>query len=215
MLLDRIVSWLLPRENRFFTYLDSIAKNLVAAAAVFAELRTAENPQRVKEIAEKLRQLEHEGDDFAHVLYEELDKTFVTPLDREDLHALTSSLDDILDIVEACVGRIVIYKLERLTPAMRELVRIGHEAANEVARSVSLLSDLSKADEIRIHVVHVNSLENEGDKIYRKELERIFTEVKDPIELIREKEILEALEEAIDACEDVMDLVRSVVVKNG
>lgn len=215
MLLDRIVKWLLPRENRFFLYLDSIAKNVVAGADAFAEIRNVQGLERFQEIADRLRRIEHEGDEIAHLLYEEIDKTFVTPIDREDLHALTSTLDDVLDIVEACAGRIVIYKLDRLTDPMRELVRICQESAHEVARCVSLLQDMSQLDEIQVHVVHVNALENEGDKIYRKALEKLFAEQKDPIQLIREKEILDGLEESIDACEDVMDLVRSVVVKNG
>ncbi len=215
MLVDRIVKWLLPRENRFFTYLESIAKNVQLGADVFAELRDAKDPEGFKQIAERLRRIEHEGDEIAHLLYEELDKTFVTPIDREDLHALTSTLDDVLDIFEACAGRIVIYRLPKFTDPMRELVRIAREAAHAVARCISLLRDIGKIDEIQVHVVHVNALENEGDKIYRNALEKLFAEQKDPIELIREKEVLDALEESIDACEDVMDLVRSVVVKNG
>lgn len=214
MLLDKLVKWMLPRENRFFLYLDSIAKNVAHGADVFVEFKKAQGMAEFQSIADRLRQIEHEGDEIAHLLYEELDKTFVTPLDREDLHALTSTLDDVLDILEACAGRIVIYKLERMTDSMRELVRICHEAAHEVARCIALLQDLSKADEIQVHVVHVNSLENEADKIYRKALEKLFSEVKDPIELIRQKEVLDALEDSVDACEDVMDLVRSTVVKN-
>jgi predicted phosphate transport protein (TIGR00153 family) len=215
VLVDRIVKWLQPRENRFFLYLDSIAKNVVAGADVFAELRKAAGPDDFKQVADRLRRIEHEGDEIAHLLYEELDKTFVTPIDREDLHNLTSTLDDVLDMMEACAGRIVIFKLSRFTEPMRELVRIANESAKEIARCITLLRDMSQLDEIQVHVVHVNSLENEGDKVYRKALEALFADVKDPIELIREKEILDGLENTIDACEDVMDLVRSVVVKNG
>jgi predicted phosphate transport protein (TIGR00153 family) len=215
MILDRVVSWLLPRENRFFTYLESIAKQVTVAADAFSEIRKAEGHAAYKQVAERMRRIEHETDQIAHLLYEELDKTFVTPLDREDLHALTSRLDEIVDIFESCAAHIAIYRLEKLTPPMLELVRITQEAAHEVSRCISLLQDLSKVDEIQVHLVHVNTLENEGDKIYRKALEDLFLTVKDPIELIREKEVLQRLENSIDACEDVMDLVRSVVVKNG
>ena len=215
MMIDRLIKWLLPREHRFFVYLDSIAKNVGEGADTFAEFRTAKNRDDFQRIAAALRLKEHETDELAHLLYEELDKTFVTPIDREDLHALTSALDDVLDSIEDCAGRIVLYKLPELTDPMRELVRISVESAKEIAKCIPLLQDLGRSDEIQVHVVHVNSLENEADKIHRKELERLFQNTIDPIELIRQKEILDALEDSIDASEDVMDLIRSVVVKNG
>jgi uncharacterized protein Yka (UPF0111/DUF47 family) len=216
VLLDRMVKWLLPRENSFFVYLDSMAGKMVETANIFAELRTgADGPAAFKAIADRLREKEHEADEIAHLIYEELDRNFVTPLDREDLHAITSALDDVVDVIESTASRMAIYSLPKLTAPMKELIRITQESAAEVAKSIHLLQDLSKVDEIQVHIVHVNSLENEGDRIYRTELERVFREIKDPIELIREKEVLAQLERAIDNCEDVMDVIRSVVVKNG
>jgi predicted phosphate transport protein (TIGR00153 family) len=216
MLLDRIVSFLLPRENKFFTYLQSIAKNLQEASDVFAELRTAKSTEDHLKIAERLRRMEHEGDELAHILYEELDKTFVTPLDREDLHLLCSELDSIIDTAEAVANRIVIFRVGTITEPMSELIRIYRECVHAVYRCVSLLSDLSKVDEINTHIVHVNTLENEADKVYRAELARLFANPpSDTVDFIRQKEILDALERSIDATEDVMDLMRSVVVKNG
>jgi uncharacterized protein len=216
--IDRLVSWLLPRENRFFVFLDSMASKMVEAAKVLSELRSIPEGQeeaRFKDIAERLREREHEADEVAHLLYEELDRNFVTPLDREDLHALTSTLDSVVDVIESTAVRMSIYGLPRLSPPMKELIRLIEESTTEVAKSIHLLQDLSKLDEIQVHIVHVNSLENEGDRIYRAEMARLFREVKDPIALIREKEVLNQLERAIDTCEDVMDLIRSVVVKNG
>lgn len=218
MLIDRAVKWLLPRENQFFVFLDSMAAKMVESAALLVELRKVwdgpDGPQTTR-VIETLREREHEADEVAHLLYEELDKNFVTPLDREDLNALTSRLDDVVDVIESTAVRMSIYALPQLTPAMGELIRIIAESAAEVAKAIHLLQDLSKVDEIRVLIVHVNSLENEGDRIYRTEIARVFREVKDAIELIREKEVLNQLERAIDLCEDVMDLIRSVVVKNG
>lgn len=216
MLLDRMVKWLLPRENSFFVYLDSMAGKMVETANIFAELRTGPGgPEAFKAIADRLREKEHEADEIAHLIYEELDRNFVTPLDREDLHAITSALDEVVDVIESTASRMAIYALPKLTDPMKELIRITQESAIEVAKSIHLLQDLSKLDEIQVHIVHVNSLENEGDRIYRTELSRVFRELTDPIELIREKEVLAQLERAIDNCEDVMDLIRSVIVKNG
>lgn len=216
MLIDRIVKWLLPRENSFFVYLDSMAAKMVEAATILGELRAApDKPETFEAIADRLREKEHEADEIAHLLYNELDRNFVTPLDREDLHALTSRLDSVVDVIESTAVRMSVFGLPRLTEPMCELIRIIQESTAEVAKSIHLLQDLSKLDEIQVHIVHVNSLENEGDRIYRAELTRVFREVKDAIELIREKEVLNQLERAIDRCEDVMDLIRSVVVKNG
>ncbi len=215
MSIDRFFKWFLPHENRFFTYLESIANNAAAAALVFSTFREATSREDFKKIAKILRMKEAETDAFAHTLYEELDKTFVTPIDREDLHALTHALDDILDTMDSAAEQIYLFKLPSLTEPMREMVRIETEAVLEVVKCVKELHDLGKADQIRVHIIHVNSLENEGDKIYRKALEALFDNMIDPIELIRQKEILDALEDAIDSCEHVVNLIRSVVVKNG
>jgi len=215
LFVDKIVKWFLPRENRFFVYLDSIAQSVTAGADIFAQLKTASGRQDFEKVAEALHQKEEETDNIAHLLYEELDKTFVTPIDREDLHHITSALDDILDIMEACAAQIVLYKLQNLTEPMKDLVGKVQEASKEVSRCVGLLQNVDKLDEIQLHVIRVNSLENEGDKVYRKAMAALFENETDPIELIREKEILDSLESCIDACEDVMDIVRSVVVKNG
>lgn len=215
MFIDRIVKWLLPQDNKFFTYLSSMGNNVQAAADIFAGLRTAKGPDDFQKISGALRQKENETDELAHKVYEELDKTFITPIDREDLHSLTSALDEVLDGLDRCAAEIVLYKLERITDPMRELARVLQEAAHDIAQCINLLTNLEKLDEIQVHVIHVNSLENEGDRIYRKGVEALFDTMIDPIELIRQKEVLNAMENAIDACEDVMDVVRSVVVKNG
>jgi hypothetical protein len=214
VLLDSAIKWLLPQESKFFVYLTSMGSNVQAAAEVFAELQTAKTKEDFLRISGALRRKEHETDELAHLIYGELDKTFITPIDREDLHALTSALDEVLDSMDRCGNEIVLYKLDKMTDPMRELVRIIQEAAREIAKCVALLSDQSKVDEVQVHVIHVNSLENEGDKVYRKGVEALFDNMIDPIELIRQKEILTSLEDAIDACEDVMDVIRSIMVKN-
>ncbi|MCY3023917.1 MAG: DUF47 family protein [Planctomycetota bacterium] len=210
-----MVKWLLPRENRFFVYLNSIANNVEAASDIYAELRAAKGIDDFQRISAALRRKEHETDELCHLMYGELDKTFITPIDREDLHALTSALDEVLDVMDRCAAEIVLYKLQQVTEPMRELARVAQEAAHEIAKCVAVLPNLSNVDEIQVHVIHVNSLENEGDKIYRKGVESLFDTMIDPIELIRQKEILNGMEDGIDACEDVMDVIRSVVVKNG
>ncbi len=214
MFIDRIVQWFLPREAKFFVYIESMARNMKVSADAFAELCQAEGRQGFEEIAERLRALEHENDEIAHVIYEELDKTFVTPIDREDLHALTSSVDDVIDMIESCSSRILVYHLRELTDPMREMIGLLRDAAHEIAACLIALHDLGKLEQIQVHVIRVNSLENEADVVYRRALSKLFEAPTDAVELVREKEILDQLEKAVDACEDVMDLIRSVVVKN-
>ncbi len=215
MLLDRIVKWFVPKDNRFFVYLQSIGACLKQGADIFYQLHDAKEPGDFRRIAEFLHRKEDEADKLAHHLYDELDKTFITPIDREDLHSLTSALDDVLDLMEDVAAEIVLYNLPTLTEPMRDLVRIAREAVTEVDISLGCLPDLSRSSEIHTHLVRVNSLENEADDSYRRAISRLFAGSPDPIELIREKEILDGLEALIDACEDVMNVVRSVLVKNG
>jgi hypothetical protein len=212
--LDNVVRWLLPRDNGFLHQLDGVAAMMARGAECFNQFGTAE-PDRFETIAAELRTIEHEGDALAHGLYDALDKSFVTPIDREDLHDLTSALDDILDFMEECAGLIVIYRLEKVTPAMRALIALAYDAAKEVALCIGLLRQPKRHAELQQHFVRVHALENEGDNHYRMAISRLFSEQTNAIELIREKEVLDALERAIDACDDVCDLIRSVVVKNG
>lgn len=216
MMLDRVIKWLLPQENRFFGYLDALARNLTAGADEFAKLGDAVTTDDFVRVADAMRRIEHEGDEVAHVFYDELDKTFVTPIDREDLHDLVSALDDIIDLMEECAGLIVIYRVGALTGAMRDLVRLIRECANAVAHCVQLLrAGGDNHSELQMWFVRVHALENEGDAAYRNAVGLLFQNPPDPIDLIREKEILDALEKTIDACDDVCDLIRSVVVKHG
>jgi predicted phosphate transport protein (TIGR00153 family) len=220
--IDRMVKWLLPKDEKFFKYLSSIARCVVEAADIYAKLRDAKNPAEFQQVAAELRQKEHEADELAHLLYQELDKTFVTPIDREDLHNLTSALDDVIDEMEHASVKIVICHLPKLSEPMRELIRIAQSSAIEVAKCVDVFQNHSNLDEMQVHVVHVNSLENEGDRVYRAAIDGLFTSSKDalfealdPIEIIRQKDVLDTMEQTIDACEDVMDLISSVVIKNG
>lgn len=212
---DRVFQWFMPRENKFFELLNAIARNVARGSDCFAQFREAKTREDFARIADELRHIEHEGDSMAHLLYNELDKTFVTPIDREDLHDLCSALDTMLDLMEECAGFIVNYRLESLSPAMCEMVRIAQAAAAEVAVTVAMLDDSKKYAALQVHLIHVHALENEGDGVFRGALGDLFVNVTDAIELIRQKDILEALEATIDASDDVGDLIRSLVMKHG
>jgi hypothetical protein len=214
MFVDRLIRLILPRQTQFFDLLTELAKKLEETSAEFAKLATA-SASEFKQIAGNLRKLEHEADDIAHKLYTELNKTFVTPIDREDLVHLTSSLDNIIDAIEHCAAFIVIYNTPNLTTPMKHLIGILVEAVKEVVMAVSKLRYFHKPETLGPHLVHVNTLENRADVVYREALEEIFRRPQEAVELVRQRDLLNSMEMCVDSCEDVMDAIQSVAVKNG
>jgi uncharacterized protein len=215
MFLDRLVRLLLPRQEQFFKLLEGMAAQIEAAAAVFAELGNAVGHPALEEIAVRLKGIEKEADGIDRDLHLELDKTFVTPIDREDLAALSKALDDVVDGMEHTATFAAIYQLERLTEPMREQVRLTVAAARELAAAVRILRRLGDPDAGHAAALSIHTLESEADSVYRRAVAALFTDQLAPTELVRQKDLLTTLEGGIDVCEDAMDVIRSVVVKNG
>ncbi len=215
MFLDRLVRLVLPRQDFFFTLLEEIAGKMTDAAAVFAELAAASGREKFSAIAGRLKPIETAADHVCHRLYEELDRTFVTPIDREDLAALTSALDNVIDAMEHSAAFVALYHFETLSEPMQRLVGITTKAVGELARAVGNLRKFTNPDAIREQTVAVHILENEADAVYRKGMEALFNDTMPPKELVRQKDMLFLLEAGVDQCEDAMDVIRSVVVKNG
>ncbi len=215
MIFDRVVRFLLPRQDYFFTLLEGIAERITTAAATFSELALATDHGQIAAIAGRLKPIETDADRLCHRVYEELDRTFVTPIDREDLAALTKALDNVIDAMEHCSAFAALYRFEVLPEPMRQMVRITAEAAAEVVRAVGNLRKYSDPESIRGPTVAVHTLENEADAVYRRAVEALFANGADARELVRQKDMLFALEAGVDQCEDAMDVIRSVVVKNG
>jgi len=215
MLIDRLVRFFLPRQGQFFNLLEGIAGKIEASATVFTELMNANSRAQIEAVAARLKPIETEADELSHQLYGELDRTFVTPIDREDLAALAKALDDVVDGMEHTAAFAALYRLEQLTEPMRQLVRITAEAARELARAVCHLRKFGDAELIRGPTVAVHTLENEADAVYRRAIAELFSNGMAPSELVRQKDMLFSLEQGIDQCEDAMDVIRSVVVKNG
>jgi predicted phosphate transport protein (TIGR00153 family) len=215
MLIDRLVRFLLPRQDRFFVLLEEIAGRMTAAADEFGELASADSREQFKKISGRLKPVETEADKLCHRVYEELDRTFVTPIDREDLAALTKALDDVIDAMEHAAAFAALYRFDTLTEPMRQIVGITVKAVAELVRAVGNLRKFSDPESIRGPTVAVHTLENEADAVYRVAVEVLFTNGADPKELVRQKDMLFWLEAGVDECEDAMDVIRSVVVKNG
>ncbi len=203
---------LIPREERFFDLFERSAANCRAVALAFQELVT--NWDRVLERQKAIKDLEHEGDIITHEILDKLNRTFVTPFDREDIHNLTSELDDIVDLIDSTANRMVLYKVERPGPDLVKMAGILLEAVGAAQTAVGALRDMKRARRILDYCIEVNRLENEGDAVVQSALARLLNDATDPLSVIKWKEIYESVEDAIDMCEDVANTVEGIVVKN-
>lgn len=215
MLLDRIVRLILPRQGHFFELLEQVAAKIDAAATVFRELETAAGRPQIEAVAARLKPIETETDGVCHQLYEELDRTFVTPIDREDLATLTKTLDDVVDEMEHTAAFAALYRFDGLTEPMRQLVRITVAASGQLTAAVRELRRFSDSEVIRKATVAVHLLENEADLVYRGAIAALFSNGLPTTDVVRQKDMLLSLESGVDQCKDAMDVIRSVVVKNG
>lgn len=215
MRFDSFLHALLPRDDKFFRYFEQDGENLLAAARVFRELMSArisreERAQKIKRVEE----FEHRGDDITHQIYSELGATFITPFDREDIHALASKIDDILDYLRGAATRIALYRVESITPEMERLSEMLEESVTQLHRAIPLLRDLKNVRAIRESLVRIHSIENEADDLFERAIAALFDDCHDPILLIKTKEILVSLETATDQCEGAANVIESIIVKN-
>lgn len=204
------MSILQPRQDRFYHLFDEAAANAHKGAELLVEMLTHYEDVRVK--AQGIKDVEHIGDELTHNTYELLNRIFVTPLDREDIAALASSLDDILDLVEASADDFVVTGVAEPTGAAIELAHIIARSTEKVQQAMKLLPERRSRGEIRDLVTEINTLENEGDHIYRTAMEALY-QSQDPIFIIKWKQIYDHLERAIDRCEDVADDLRGILLK--
>lgn len=201
---------LIPKEEKFFALFKDMTTNIIEGALLLKEmLDDFADPVASQR---KIKDVEHKGDQLTHDTIQKLNKSFVTPFDREDIYALSAALDDILDLIDASAQRVVMYNVEKPTPEAKELAFLILKSCQAVGRAVSKLG--GKLELIAQDCVEANSLENEADRVCREAISRLFDEEKDPIQLIKWKEIYETLERVTDKCEDAANILESVVVKN-
>ncbi len=213
--LNGILHTLLPKDDKFFGHFERAVENLLNAARIFKELMTNSiSPQERAQKIRKIEELEHRGDEVTHQIYNDLSSTFVTPLDREDIHQIASKLDDVLDYIHGAATRIVLYRVETISPDLERLATMIYQAVEELHRAIPQLRDLREVSSIRDALVKVNSIENEADDLFERSIANLFETCKDPILLIKTKELLVSLETATDKCEDVANAIESIIVKN-
>ena len=200
---------LLPVEPKFFDLFETQAATVLEAARALQEM--AHNYERVAEKAQHIKELESRGDHITHDLISNLNRTFVTPFDREDIHALASALDDVLDNIEGVSSRFQLFRITKITPETIHLISIIEKACVGIHEAVRHLRDSKRVLE---YCVQINQLENEADHISRNTTARLFEEAADFRELIKWKELYGRLEATTDDCEDVANILEGIVVKN-
>jgi predicted phosphate transport protein (TIGR00153 family) len=200
----------LPKEEKFFQLFEQQSQYIAEAAKILTSAVLAGASQLGQHVAQ-VRDLEHKGDEVTHEIMTRLNQTFLTPFDPEDIHRLASCLDDVLDMIDAALGRLMLFKLATLPPAVATLSEIIEASSRSLVKAVSAMAS---GDEVGDHLIEINQLENEADRVNRQALADLFDNVKDAIELIKLKEIYEMLEAATDLCEDAANVIESVVVKN-
>jgi predicted phosphate transport protein (TIGR00153 family) len=200
---------LLPREEAFFDLFKQAAHNVIEGSRLLKELM--EDYTNVQQKIERIKEVEHIGDGITHDIALRLNQTFLTPLDREDIHDLASALDDILDAVEAVADRFAIYKIAQPTESAIRLADILYRASVAVGRGVDHIA--MSHEEVKEYGVQVNSLENEADRVSRDAISELFEKETNPIAVIKWKEIYETFEEGTDRCEDVANVIECIVLK--
>lgn len=201
---------LLPREERFYSDFQALADELKRGGKLLEDMLAPEKPDWDK--ADAIKEVEHKCDFLTHEVIQRLNRTFVTPLDREDIHALARSLDDVMDAIDASASLVRLYRLETVRFGARELAGIISASAHQVRLA---LEALEQHKGLITHAVEINRLENEADRIHQQAVSRLFDDERDPIVVMKWKETLDFLEDATDRCEDVANVLEGVMVKHG
>ncbi len=213
MSLGNFFSFLIPKDKQFFKLFAQSSDNLVEISKVFSELVNAPAEKR-PELVKKISDLEHVGDELTHQIFTELSTNFITPFDREDISYLASALDDIVDYIHGSSKRFDMYKIEETSQAMKKLAEIIEHSAKEIHVAVSGMKDMGNAVRIREAIVRINSLENHADDIFDGAIADLFNNEKDAVRILKIKEILANMETATDKCEDVANVIETIIVKN-
>jgi uncharacterized protein len=200
---------LIPREERFFDDFVALAELIRTGAIMLQDMLVPDRP--IWDKADEIKEVEHKCDFLTHEIIQRLHRTFVTPLDREDIHTLARTLDDVIDAIDATAAIVRLYQIEQVRPGARELAKL---VAASTEQMVLALKALDRRHGVAEPAVEINRLENEADRAHQDALRRLFEEERDPVAIIKWKEILDFLEAATDRCEDVANVLEGVVVKH-
>lgn len=209
-----LLTFFVPKDKKFFQLFDKAAENLVDISEVFEQMINTTSVDKRMEMLKKIEDLEHVGDSITHEIFLELSTNFITPFDREDIHYLASSMDDIADFIHGSAKKLVFYKIEEYTTAMRQLADILARASKEIRVAIKEVKKMENKMRVREALVRINSLENNADDVFDGAIAALFNDEKDPIMVIKMKDILQTMETATDKCEDVANVIETILIKN-
>ena len=205
------MSILLPREDRFYTLIEAAASNMSKGAEMLVAMLNDYTDVAAK--AQAIKDVEHAGDELTHETYDLLNRIFVTPLDREDIGAISSAVDDVLDLVEAAADDFVLCSIEEPLPPSLEMAQLIVQGCVQIQQAMAYLRRLNKDREaFRDRLTEINRIENQGDDVYRNAIQTLFRQ-SDPLLILKWKQVYDHLERAIDSCEDVADVLHGVLLK--
>jgi len=215
MSLNSLIAWLKPREMVFFDLLEESVDNLLKTAVLFEkEFFSREHHREWADMRIRMKDLEHTGDRITHNIVDRLNRTFVTPLEREDILALAHALDDVVDCLDGVAERLTLYKVTTVMPLAAQLAHLVVLGSEQLVPLIASLRNMSNTKAINSEIQECIALENQADAVFHQALAEIFADPKDPIELIKWKEILALLEDATDRIELVSKVVSSTVMRN-
>ncbi|HEY0056528.1 MAG TPA: DUF47 family protein [Pedobacter sp.] len=214
MSLNNILQYFVPKDRKFFPLFEKGSANLIRIAEVLVELLNSTDDEQKLVLTKKIEDLEHTGDDITHQIFLELGKNFITPFDREDIHLLASVIDDIADYIHGSSTRIQLYKINDITPAMKELGGLILQGCHDLDKAIRELKNLRNLRLIAESCVRINSMENQADAVFERAVADLFEFEQDAKVIIKYKEVLSALETATDKCEDAANVLESILVKH-
>ena len=219
MNLNNILKLIAPKENSFFPLFEGEANCTLEAAKLLNDLINKKTDEERNVIFKQIKDLEHQSDSYTHKVYEQLNRTFITPFDREDIHALASHIDDVLDYIYSVSQRIQWYKPKpkKISEEFKNFVIVINKMAEEIQKSVSFLRNMNdNRDKIEESCIIINTLENEADRIFYSYMSQLFENKSDEhlLEIIKNKDIFQTIEKVADAAEDVSDILKTILIKS-
>jgi predicted phosphate transport protein (TIGR00153 family) len=214
MNIDKFLKFFVPKDHSFYPLFEEDVSNLVKATELLQDQLSSTEPEVHEKIYKEIKLLEHVGDEIADRSFIALNKSFITPFDREDIHELTSRIDDVVDSIDGVSRRICLYKPKNLMPVYKKMADMIHEAALEIKTCIHSLNDAAAyKDEILEACNKVKDIEHKTDEYYYIAVQELFAKESDPTEIFKNNKILEILERCVDEEEDVTDTIRSILIK--
>jgi predicted phosphate transport protein (TIGR00153 family) len=214
MKISDIFSFMVRKNSLFFDLFAEDTANLLVQAKVFHQMFQMTDQEQIMNCVREIKELEQKGDEITHQIFMELSDNFITPFDREDIHALATSIDDIADNINGCASRIQLYNVREFSKTMELMSEVLLKQVVEIDAALKDMQNMKNEKRVREAIVRINSLENHADDLFEESIARLFAEASDPLELIKVKDVLSSIETATDKCEDVSNVLESILVKN-